>query len=189
MAIGSSFDDFLEEEGLLVGCEEVARARTKAREERLFEEMRAKSRASGWLPIDIGFTGTRAGMSDEQKQTLMRLLAEFRKPCRLHHGMCVGADAEAHAICRDMDIQLEGHPPRVTIMMARGLEGFAAMREPMHYLVRNCAIVNATQSLIAAPGLTSAGTWSTIRYALELGRKVTIIFRNGNTETKNRGAS
>jgi hypothetical protein len=114
MTIGTSFDDFLEEEGLLVGSDEVAIARCRA-----------------YMPIDIGFTGTRKGMSDEQELTLMRLLAKFRKPCRLHHGMCVGADAEAHAICRDMDIQLEGHPPSNTIMMAKNLEGFAAMRKPL----------------------------------------------------------
>jgi hypothetical protein len=169
MAIGTSLDDFLEEEGLLVGSDEVAIARCRA-----------------YMPIDIGFTGTRAGMSDEQKQTLMRLLAKFRKPCRLHHGMCIGADAQAHAICRDMDVQLEGHPPIITTLMATDLEGFAAMRKPLPYLVRNRAIVDATQSLIAAPLSSngSSGTWFTVNYARSLNRNVTVIFRDGKTETK-----
>jgi hypothetical protein len=37
----------------------------------------------------MGSTGTREGMSDRQKETLLKVLAEY-KPAEFHHGDCVG---------------------------------------------------------------------------------------------------
>jgi tRNA U34 5-methylaminomethyl-2-thiouridine-forming methyltransferase MnmC len=135
--------------------------------------------------INIGFTGTRRGMTPEQQDTLRFLLAPWPRPIRLHHGLCVGSDAQAHAICRDLDIELEGHPPTNPRLMAVGLEGFAKMNAPLPYLQRNGRIVQACQELIGTPAEivpARGGTWSTISYALKLRRKVTIIYPEGNHE-------
>jgi len=45
----------------------------------------------------IGFRGTRDGMTDQQKESLRQVLAEYQ-PDEFHHGDFVGADAEAHEI-------------------------------------------------------------------------------------------
>ena len=143
---------------------------------------------------DVGFTGTRLGMTGAQKMTLGKLLADIRPafsgPAWFHHGLCVGADAEAHQIARDMNYLIEGHPPTNQRLMAK-LEGFAKMNEPLPYLQRDGRIVQACTELLACPTTPvtaevattgGGGTWSTIRYAQRLGRKVTIILPNGSTE-------
>lgn len=67
----------------------------------------------------IGFTGTRDVLTDQQKQSLIQLLAEYR-PAEFHHGDCVGADAEVHAIvqryCTMARIII--HPPSNLAMRA-----------------------------------------------------------------------
>lgn len=134
--------------------------------------------------IDIGFTGTRHGMTDAQKQSLQWLLAGYRRPAWLHHGLCDGADAQAHEIALAMDMQIEGHPPTDTRLMAH-LEGFAKLRDPLPYLKRNAEIVQASSDVIGAPfegRPSTGGTWSTIRYARSLGRRVTIILPDGRME-------
>lgn len=133
--------------------------------------------------IDIGFTGTRHGMTDAQKQRLQWLLAGMPRPAWLHHGLCVGADAEAHEIALAMDMLIEGHPPTNPKMMAK-LEGFGFLNMPLPYLVRNRRIVDKTSELIAAPRNEAivGGTWSTIHYAKGVGRKVTIIYAHGAVE-------
>ncbi len=135
--------------------------------------------------IDIGFTGTRHGMNDAQKMALGRLLAAFPRPAWLHHGLCVGADAEAHEIALAMDMLIEGHPPsNQRLAMPRPWLGFAQINLPLPYLVRNSRIVDKTSELIAAPRneAIGGGTWSTIHYAKGAGRKVTIIYAHGAVE-------
>ena len=51
--------------------------------------------------MKIGFTGSRTGMSDKQKEGLVIKLQEFSFS-EFHHGDCKGADEEAHAIVREI---------------------------------------------------------------------------------------
>jgi hypothetical protein len=51
--------------------------------------------------IAIGFTGTRYGMTPDQRSAIARLIAETAgpEPFFAHHGDCIGADAEFHELC------------------------------------------------------------------------------------------
>ena len=55
----------------------------------------------------VGFTGTRQGMTDDQKCALRKLLSEIARngsfPLLFHHGDCVGSDEEAHEIAVGLD--------------------------------------------------------------------------------------
>ena len=138
--------------------------------------------------MKIGFTGTQKGMTPEQRRTFegfvdpnegTDFMAEF-KP-EFHSGDCVGADEQARDICEYHGYRLIGHPPDNPSKRAFG--AFHEIREPLPYLDRNKAIVNETDYLIACPGEMQeklrSGTWSTVRYARKQGRKVVIIYPNG----------
>lgn len=144
-------------------------------------------------PITIGFTGTRVGMTAAQKATVRDLLGQLYPIGKLHHGMCVGADAEMHAIMReyDPDITIEGWPGRSALVVdgtddARAEVVVDVTREPMTHFARNRGIVGACDFLIAAPfdatEQTKGGTWYTVNYARKVGRDGTIVWPDGRSE-------
>jgi hypothetical protein len=104
-------------------------------------------------------------MSSHQRD---QLLVELHRAgaSELHHGLCLGADAEAHALARTLGLRIIGHPPT-----SSGLRVWLEcdeLREPRQFLVRNRNICLETELLIAAPDgpeRLRSGTWSTIRYA------------------------
>lgn len=112
----------------------------------------------------IGFTGSRLGMSPEQKRRLRHLLI-IHEATELHHGDCYGADVEAHEIARQLGLRVVVHPPT-----AKGLRAHCEgdeIRHDLPFLARNHMIVRETQFLIAAPSGAEqlrSGTWATIRY-------------------------
>ncbi|MEU7814068.1 hypothetical protein [Pseudonocardia sp. NPDC049154] len=137
--------------------------------------------------MKIGFTGTRLTPTDPQSDALTGLLAGcalWYGDFELHHGDCVGADALAARIAKAHDFIVHVHPPT-----EQGMRAWTAghvMHEPLPYLERNRAIVDATECLIAVPDgpeRTRSGTWSTVRYARRLGRPVTIVWPDGRVET------
>jgi hypothetical protein len=103
--------------------------------------------------MKIGFTGTRRGMSWNQREMLQRLLREIIVD-EFVHGDAVGADQEAERVAA-----------------AIGSIGTCIKRLPAGTdpLARNRRIVARVDILIAAPAedleITRSGTWATVRYA------------------------
>ena len=98
--------------------------------------------------ISFGFTGTRQGMTAEQKSALRNFLdggvGEF------HHGDCIGADSEAHDIADECGYGIILHPPTNYSERAWREVPRHMMRPERPYLDRNKDIVRETTWLIAA---------------------------------------
>jgi len=134
--------------------------------------------------MKIGFTGTRRGMTNKQKDKVRELL----KGCsEFHHGCCIGADKEAGDIAVILGIEIILHPPLDKKNMApcTGKE----VREPKSYFVRDHCIVDETDFLIGiSKGFVEelrSGTWSTIRYARKKGKKIIIVWPDGTIKIEN----
>lgn len=131
----------------------------------------------------IGFTGTKVGMTPDQLESVKAILI-WAIPRWVHHGDCVGADAQFHKLAADRGIKVHIHPPVDPKLQAR-LKGDIS-DEPLPYLERNRVIVRNANLLIAAPDSPTervrSGTWSTIRYARKIGTHHTIVFPDGSVQ-------
>ena len=71
---------------------------------------------------NVGFTGTQRGMTDRQsaevKQVLSEIFAASEVKPRFNHGDCIGADAQAAQIAKDIGFVVVCHPPVSTIKRA-----------------------------------------------------------------------
>ncbi len=132
----------------------------------------------------VGFTGTQEGMTPAQIATLYTLLRDL-SPEELHHGDCIGADAEAHAEARRTKSPpfIVGHPPIKPDKRAWCECDLLLPEED--YLARNRKIVDVCFLLIATPKefeeQQRSGTWSTVRYAKKTGKQFVIILPDGTT--------
>ena len=132
--------------------------------------------------MDIGFTGTRNGMSSGQISSLYFIIGLLGKASELtfHHGDCVGADEQAHKIVGYKGLSITIHPPLNPGKRAfcRGTTSW----QEKSYMDRNRDIVDCCGILIACPenlpGCRS-GTWATIRYARKLKKRIIIIWPDG----------
>jgi hypothetical protein len=121
--------------------------------------------------IHIGFTGTQSGMTQRQGEVVWWLVRH--KQFYAHHGDCVGADAEFHAIVKQVEwcYGVVVHPP--TNASKRAFVALDPVRDVVRlekpYLERNHDIVDESTWLIATPKedfmVLRSGTWSTVRYA------------------------
>lgn len=136
----------------------------------------------------VGFTGTRERLPQPQIAALFYLMKDSF-PFELHHGDCVGADAEANAIFSSLRL---GTTERI-ILHPQTNERHRAfcrtepqdeVRDPKLPLDRNQEIVDETERLIACPRYFTeelqSGTWSTIRRALKAEKNVTVIWPDGS---------
>jgi len=137
--------------------------------------------------MNIGFTGTSKGANPLQKKTLCRFLDTFIEEigCEFHHGDCVGADAYAAEVAFKKGFFVVCHPPSNDRKRA-----FAMSNEilpPLSYMVRNQAIVDAADILVAIPKekdeILRSGTWATIRRARKKKIPIYIILPNGRLQT------
>ena len=133
----------------------------------------------------IGFTGTRHGMTEKQKESVKNFIysQQFNE---IHHGDCIGSDKEINDIIIEYrkknkkNIKIVGHPPKYNKYRANCKCDL--MLPKNDYLSRNHDIVNATDILIATPDTKEkihSGTWSTIRYARKKDKKIYIFNKKG----------
>lgn len=130
------------------------------------------------MPLDIGFTGTKDGMTDLQKSLLgmfldvMRDAGKVGLPVAFHHGFCDGADKEAEVIA----IAFGFSPSLITRWLPE------SYRTPLE---RDKAMVHQLDMLIAAPGqdneILRSGTWSTVRYGRDKGIPIIMLPRQRRT--------
>lgn len=131
----------------------------------------------------VGFTGTRDGMTVPQILGVQSLLTLWRPHC-FHHGDCVGADAQAATIARNLHCWITGHPPSNAKL--RAFFDSDSSRRPKQYHDRNADIVTESDCMIATPKGPRpttgklGGTWWTIEYALSVGRNVYRILPDGD---------
>jgi hypothetical protein len=140
----------------------------------------------------VGFTGTRHGITPDQYAALRDWLDEHEVTAA-HHGCAVGADEAFAVLASRAAIHVVGHPPdNDRLVSERALLCNDECRDPEPYLVRNRAIIDACDVLLACPRGTAeeqrSGTWSTIRYARRCRRRLVIIWPNGTVETEVQGA-
>lgn len=132
----------------------------------------------------ISFTGTRDGMSLNQKVNLVNLLNIY-KPESFSHGCFIGADIEAHQIVRetlgftcDILVYPSNHPT-TKALIPNDSDYVAPCKNPLE---RNKDIINNGKDLlIACPKankeILRSGTWAAIRYARKNNIKVIVIGR------------
>ena len=134
--------------------------------------------------MNTGFTGTQNGMTPQQKETVEKLLKEW-KASEFHHGDCIGADANAHDIAKSLGVPIHIHPPTCEVKRAF-CEGAFKVYPAKDYLERNHDIVDASDSMIATPKEESeqlrSGTWATIRYTRKCLKKLALVLPSGETK-------
>lgn len=135
--------------------------------------------------IHVGFTGTQQGMTEDQRLMLTSELFEADSASgavTFHHGDCVGADSQAHAIAVTMGLGIVIHPPKNDTKRAYCRQGNSVVLPPKEYLERNHDIVDMSKVLIACPRgpeTLRSGTWATVRYARITGIHTVIIYPDG----------
>lgn len=138
--------------------------------------------------MKVGFTGTRQGMTPEQHARVWDILVDVM-PVEVHHGDCIGADAEFDEEANRLAIPVVIHPPNITRYRAF-CTGAKLVWEPKDYLARNKVIVMCSDILLATPKedyeVRRSGTWATIRYAEARPIPTTIILPNGTLIERNR---
>jgi hypothetical protein len=131
--------------------------------------------------VKVGFTGSRHGITQHQRDTLEKLLTGVHVD-ELHHGDCVGADAAAAEIANGWGIEVHLHPPIDPRL--RAFTHADVTYHPRPYLGRNYAIVDACDWMIACPSgpeRRRSGTWAAVRYARSRAVPLTIVWPDGTT--------
>lgn len=140
--------------------------------------------------MNVGFTGTRHGLTRYQVATLKHVLAKlFRAPGShtFTHGDCVGADACAHRIVQaehaNVSIRILPSNRSLNRAYCKGATVVEAATDP---LLRNQKIVRQSDLVIACPSepteMSRGGTWFTVRAARKSKRELYIILPDGTID-------
>ena len=127
-------------------------------------------------------------MNERQKAELLHHLAHWQlsgySELEIHHGDCIGADAEFHDLCLQSwpaaSVRVVLHPPTVATKRAFKESPGQTDLDPLPYLQRNHAIVDSVDAMLGAPkGMSEelrSGTWATIRYSRKRGVPLRILW-------------
>lgn len=132
----------------------------------------------------FGMTGTKVGMTSDQKTAFYTIATELRADgyLFLHEGDCVGADENANDIWRELGGKVYSHPP--VDQRYRAFSKFDLEAPAKPYLKRDHDIVDVSEFMVAFPkGFGEelrSGTWATVRYARKVGKAVFIVWPNGS---------
>lgn len=130
-----------------------------------------------------GFTGTRAGMNQKQKD-LVKVFLKMHVPEAVAHGDCEGADEDFDDICARLGIVRYCFPSNMS--EKRAFTDAIPFQIPKPPLERNHDIVDYSDELFACPKemheIRRSGTWATIRYARKVGKRLYIFYRDGSHE-------
>lgn len=131
--------------------------------------------------MEIGFTGTRKGMTHEQVEEVDKLLI-LLQPTKAYHGDCIGADEKFHELCLLHKVPVNIFPSKLQHQRAF-CQGAKKVWPVMNPLDRNRAMVNLSDLIIGTPKedheVIRSGTWMTLRYAEEVGIPIRVVFPDG----------
>lgn len=133
--------------------------------------------------IDIGFTGTRKGMSLAQKDQLVNILRYYCsiRKVNFRHGACCGADIEADQIARNLGCKMFIQPSNHVKTRVHCEEPDDIVFPEKPPLIRDKDIVWNCMTLLAAPKSNKeelrSGTWTTVRYARKLNKDIVMLIR------------
>jgi hypothetical protein len=147
------------------------------------------------MPLHVGFSGSRYGMTEKQKSVVRHFLDSWRVigvDRTFRHGVCAGADVQADKIARELLYKIGAHPgPRNAMCCYDALKAegtkFWEEHDRKNFHERNVDIVMKSSVLIATPNKMThslqgkGGTLYTTRVAVERGRKVYLVLADGTT--------
>lgn len=135
--------------------------------------------------LEISFTGSRTGMTDQQKLAVDEKLVG--KPSQVNHGDCIGADAEFHQIMYkkwEDNLRIDTFPGHIE--RYRAFCQPARVHRSRNTLERNRLIVMLAEVLVTTPKSEqekiSSGTWYTMEYAQERNVPIVVVWPNGRIE-------
>jgi len=138
----------------------------------------------------IAVTGTKEGLTSPQRGSLFRASVAITKLCpnsrmSLHHGDCIGADAEMHDIAKELGWHVEIHPPILNKYRALCKDADIIHAE-YDYLTRNRHLVDAAPILFSCPKEMHeelrSGTWAATRYARKKHKKIYTFWPDGKVD-------
>ncbi len=142
--------------------------------------------------MKVGFTGTRKGMTREQRDVTVMLanLLYQGSVNEARHGLCVGADAQFNDIAAKQGFITYGYPASD---VKEGNRAYCHVNFTMPSapaLSRNHTIIDESEVMIAIPKgyeeeWRGSGTWAAIRYSAKAHKPTYIVYPNGKVELLN----
>jgi hypothetical protein len=130
--------------------------------------------------MKIGITGTREGMTDHQFEMVRQYLqGRYCEGAEFHHGDCVGVDAEAATLAKEIGYTIVSHPGPDNDGL-RAYVPFDECKEPQTHFKRNRTIVDSCDFLLVVPlqmePQPRGGTWYTYDYAVKKNKPFFVIY-------------
>lgn len=134
----------------------------------------------------LGISGSRNGCSQVQYDAVWDFLrvASQKAYHTLNTGCCLGVDELVTVLAYyDYKMKIIAFPPRVETYLSRiTLDLADDAHDPEDYLIRNGNIVRNSELMLFVPKNfhdDHSGTWSTMRYAGRLSKKMKIFWPSG----------